>query len=121
MPLPFAAPAGDVYDATPDFVLAVSVLASLEAAAGHEGHAVVLPFLGMARAELTDFGQRRPTHYLDVEVGDLHAGLADLEERLTALLAASEVLQQTLRLDAARRYVRRGVRAARQRCRSTEV
>lgn len=101
----------EVYDATPDFVYAVSLLAALEDATGQEGHAVVLPFLGMARAELTDFGQRRPAHYVPVQIGDLRSGLDDLEQRLTALLADSQVLQHTLRLDSARRLLRRGVAA----------
>ena len=101
----------EVYDATPDFVYAVSLLAALEDATGQEGHAMVLPFLGMARAELTDFGQRRPAHYVSVQIGDLRSGLADLEQRLTALLADSQVLQHTLRLDSARRLLRRGVAA----------
>lgn len=101
----------EVYDATPDFVYAVSLLAALEDATGQEGHAMVLPFLGMARAELTDFGQRRPEHYVPVQIGDLRSGLADLEQRLTALLADSQVLQHTLRLDSARRLLRRGVAA----------
>jgi hypothetical protein len=102
---------GDVYDATPDFVYAVSLLAALEDAIGQDGHAMVLPFLGMARAELTDFGQRRPARYVPVQVGDLRSGLADLEQRLTALLADSRVLQHSLRLDSARRLLRRGVAA----------
>jgi hypothetical protein len=113
MPLSSAARAGDRYDATLDFDYAVSLLAALESATGQEGHAVVLPFLGMARAELTDLGQRRPAHYVPVEVGDLRSGLVDLEERLTALLADSQVLQHSLRLDSARRLLRRGVAAVR--------
>lgn len=111
MPVPTTARVGDSYDATPDFVYAVSLLASLEGATGQDEHAVVLPFLGMARAELTDFGQRRPAHYVPVEVGDLRSGLVDLEERLTALLAGSQVLQHSLRVDSARRLLRRGVAA----------
>ncbi len=103
--------ASEMYDATPDFVYAVSLLAALEDATGHDGHRIVLPFLGMARAELTDFGQRRPAHYVPVQIGDLRSGLADLEQRLTALLADSQVLQHTLRLDSARRLLRRGVAA----------
>lgn len=97
------------YDATPDFVYAISLLAALEGAAGQDGHARALPFLGMARAELTDFGQRRPVGYLPVRVDDLRAGLAELDERITALLADSTVLRHSLRLDAARRILRRGV------------
>jgi hypothetical protein len=70
-----------------------------------------LPFLGMARAELVAFGQRRPTGYVEVEIHDFHAGLAELEERLTTMLTSSEVLQHTLRVDAARRLLRRGIAA----------
>lgn len=111
MSVPTDLRSGDVYDATPDFVYAVSLLAALEGATGQDGHAMVLPFLGMARAELTDFGQRRPARYVPVRVDDLRSGLADLEERLTTLLADSQVLQQSLRLDSARRLLRRGVAA----------
>ncbi len=111
MAVPTAVLDGGVYDASPDFVYAVSLLATLEAATGQEGHAMVLPFLGMMRAEMTDFGQRRPARYVPVEVGDLRAGLAELEQRLTDLVASSEVLQHSLRLDSARRLLRRGVAA----------
>ncbi|MGE0229653.1 MAG: hypothetical protein AB7U23_14210 [Dehalococcoidia bacterium] len=111
MAVPTALRDGDVYDASPDFIYAVSLLAALEAATGQDGHSLVLPFLGMTRAELTDFGQRRPTHYVPVQVGDLRAGLTELEQRLTGLLADSQVLQHSLRLDAARRLLRRGVAA----------
>lgn len=111
MTVPATGRPGDVYDATPDFVYAVSLLAALEDATGQEGHAMVLPFLGMARAELTDFGQRRPAGYVPVQVGDLRSGLADLEQRLTDLLADSQVLQHSLRLDSARRLLRRGAAA----------
>ena len=109
MPVPTDPRVGEVYDATPDFVYAVSLLAALEGATGHDGHAVVLPFLGMARAELTDFGQRRNAYYLEVEVGELRSGIAGLEKRVTALLVTSEELQQTLRVDAALAHVRRGI------------
>lgn len=104
-----AARAHDACDAHPDFVYAVSLLAALESATSQDGYAAVLPFLGMARAELTDFGQRQPAHYVPVQVRDLMSSLADLEERLTALLMGSEVLQHSLRIDAARRLVCRGV------------
>lgn len=101
----------DGYDATPDFVYAVSLLAALESATGQDGHAAVLPFLGMARAELTDFGQRRPERYVPVQVGDLRAGLDELEQRITALLDHSPALQHSLRLDSVRRLLRRGAAA----------
>lgn len=111
MAVPTAVLDGGVYDGSPDFVYAVSLLAALEAATGQEGHAMVLPFLGMTRAEMTDFGQRRPAHYVPVHVGDLRAGLAELEQRLTELLASSQVLQHSLRLESARRLLRRGAAA----------
>jgi hypothetical protein len=110
---PYADVTGDAYDATPDFIHAVSLLAALEGATGEEGQGEALPFLGMARAELVAFGLRRPIDYVDVEIDDFHAGLAELEERLTAMLTSSEALQHTLRLDAARRLLRRGITAAR--------
>jgi hypothetical protein len=102
----------DVYDVEPDFVYAVSLLAALEGATGQAGHHAALPFLGMARAELVDYGQRRPSHYLDVEVGDFHDGLVELDGRLALLRASSPVLQETLRIEAARRLVRQAMTAA---------
>jgi len=114
-PLNFAPHAGvarDVHDPTSDFVYAVSLLAALEGATGQDGYEEILPFLGMARAELVDFGQRRPSHYVDVEIDDFHDGLAELDERLAAMLAASEDLEHSLRLDAARGLLRRGIVAA---------
>ena len=111
MPISTTTVERDGYDATPDFVYAVSLLAALESATGHTGHTTVLPFLGMARAELTDFGQRRPERYVPVAVGDLRAGMDELDLRITALLDHSPVLQHSLRLDSARRLLRRGVAA----------
>lgn len=111
MPISTTTVERDGYDATPDFVYAISLLAALESATGQEGHATVLPFLGMARAELTDFGQRRPERYVPVQVSDLRAGMDELEQRITALLDHSPVLRHSLRLDSARRLLRRGVAA----------
>jgi len=71
--LSYAGVAGDVHDAAPDFDCAVSLLAALEGSTGEEGHGEALPFLGMARAELVAFGQRRPADYVDVEINDFHA------------------------------------------------
>ena len=110
MTLPSTVPAADGYDASPDFVYAVSLIAALETApaAGH----VVRPLLGMARAELTDFGQRRPAHYVEVTVTNIHAALVELEERLIALRAGSQMLQHSLRADAALRLLHRGLAVA---------
>lgn len=108
MSTPSSTLAGDKQDGTPDFVYAVSLLAALEGYAGHGRHSALLPYLGMARSELVDFGQRRPTHYVQVEVTDVRAGLDELEQRLSALLASSPDLRQTLRIEAARGLLRRG-------------
>ncbi len=100
-----------VYDETPEFVYAVSLLAALEAATGLAGHTTVLPFLGMARAELTDFGQRRPIRYDAAHIDYLGSGLAELDQCFTALLAQSQGLQHSLRTESALRLLRRGAAA----------
>jgi hypothetical protein len=102
----------DGYDATPDFCNAVSLLAAIEGASGRAGHEEALPFLGMARAELVDFGERRPAQLVDIAVVDVPAGLRELDTRITTLLADTHALQLSLRLDAARNHVRRGIQAA---------
>lgn len=95
-------------DDSAEFISAVSLLAALEAYTTHRGHRTVLPYLGMARAELTDFGQRRPAALIPVDVEDLAVSLRDLDEQLALMAAHSPVLQQTLRIDAARRMLGRG-------------
>lgn len=103
--------AGDGYDASPDFVYAVSLLAALESMPATTGHAVG-PLLGMARAELTDFGQRRPAHFVEVPITNWHGAMTELEQRLTQLVVDSQTLQHTLRVEAALRLLRRGLVAA---------
>lgn len=105
--------ANDGCDSSPGFLQAMSLLAALERAKEQDGHARMLPFLGMARAELTDFGGRRPERYIPIQIGDLNGGLADLERCLNALMSGSMDLRQSLRIDAALRTLRRGVLDAR--------
>ena len=95
-------------DDSAEFISAVSLLAALEADTAHPSHRTVLPYLGMARAELTDFGQRRPAALVPVDVEDLAVGLRALDEQLALVQAHSPVLQHTLRIDAARRILGRG-------------
>lgn len=102
----------DVHDSSPDFCYAVSLLAAMEGAIGMAGHEEVLPFLGMARAELVEFGQRRPAYLIALEPTSIRSGLCELQDRLTALLAESTVLRHSLRVDAARAHVRRGLSEA---------
>lgn len=63
----------------------------MEGASELNGHAALLPHLGMARAELTDFGQRRVPHFHSIDVTDLDTGLAELDQRLTSMLAVATV------------------------------
>lgn len=88
------------------FVEAVSLLAALEALPS-PGRTNVLPYLGIARAELVDYGQRQVPGFVQVRVTDLTDGLAELDMRLDALLRASEDLQHSLRIESALRWARR--------------
>lgn len=100
-----------VLDVNPDFCLAVSLLAALESATEQDGHAGVLPFLGMARAELTDFGHHRQARYIEVEVTDLRTGLRELAHRMTELRAVSSDVQRSLGIESSRRLLERAIAA----------
>lgn len=92
-------------DSEHDLACAVSLVAAMEGATDLDGHSALLPYLGMARAELTDFGQRRVTNYLAVGITDLHAATVELEWLLTAMLSKATVEQHRLRIEAALRYL----------------
>lgn len=96
------------YDSNPDFVTAVSLFAALEGRCIASDSWNVLPYLGMARAELTDYGQRLPSHLDDLNDVPLTEGLDELEKVLTRMLTASEDLAITLRLRASRELLREG-------------
>lgn len=99
------------YDNSPDFVTAVSMLAALEGASLPAGEAECLPYLGMARAELTDYGQRLPSHFEVTPVPSFRDGLFQLEVLLTRMLSASQDLTVTLRLHASLQILRERVRS----------
>lgn len=107
--------AESVHDATnhgaPGFRYAISLRAALEGATELDGHSAALPYLGMARAELCDFGQRRTDRYVPVVVSDKPSGLAELDERLTTMLAESDVPQHRLRIEAALKLLLRASRS----------
>lgn len=107
MPTMGHAPRNETCDESQAFIHAVSLIAAMEGATDLEGHGAALPYLGMARAELTDFGQRRAERYVPVALSDLHTGLTELEDLLTAMLARSDVPQHRLRLEAALKMLRR--------------
>lgn len=92
-----------------DFVAAVSMFAALEGACLATRSAETLPYLGMARAELTDYGMRLPMHLEHVPVESFLEVLAELEELLTHMLSSSPDLTLTLRLHAARQILREGI------------
>ena len=77
----------------------------------HEMIHLALPEVGDDHLWLTEGLSTYVEGIARVHVGDLRSGLADLEQRLTALLKTSQVLQHSLRLDSARRLLRRGVAA----------
>ena len=96
---------------TPNFVRAVSLFAALEGASAATGANEALPYLGMARAELTDYGQRLLTNFVDIPVPSFCAGLVQLDELLTQMLISSTDLTHTLGLDSAQRLLREGIAA----------
>lgn len=99
-----------ISDSGEDFITAVSMLASLEGlcAAGGTGVVVTLPFLGMARSELTSYGLRVPPHLEAVEINSLADGIADLGRLLSRMVVCSRDLAVTLRLQACRELLREG-------------
>lgn len=88
-----------------DWTHAVSLIAHLQQATDQPGYRQVVPRLGMARAELSDFGQRPTTVFMPTDVTSLSTGLAELQTVLRALLAASPQLRDTLRIGAALHHV----------------
>jgi hypothetical protein len=99
----------NTYDSTDDFTTAVSLLAALEGRCLSTGSSAMLPYLGMARAELTDYGQRLPGRLEDISDVGMHDGLERLDELLGRMLSGSPDLTTTLRLHAARQILREGL------------
>ena len=75
------------------------MLAPQERLAGHDGHGDLLSYLSMARTVLVAFGPPRPLRRRRHRRLPCRHG--PTERRLTALLASSPGLQQTLRIEAA--------------------
>lgn len=92
-----------------DFDRALSLIAALEGAVHLDGQNALLPYLGMARAELCDFSQRPVNTYVAVDVFDVRAAMSELAQRLTELLAMTDVEQYRLRIAAAMRHLRHGI------------
>lgn len=66
----------------------------------------LLPYIGMARHELTDSGTRLPAHYRAVSVPSVNEGMHRLEAILTHLMGRTDDLFYAVRLFEAREIVR---------------
>ena len=93
----------------PTFVLAISLIAALEGEPDIQADALLLSSLGMARAELTDYGHRVPQALSVPDASLLADGLATLRALLTTMLQESTNLAHTLRIQAAQRILDQGV------------
>ena len=95
--------------------LAEALIVALEEACSETSHRGLLPYLGMARAELAQCrpaGPGRPVRLHEVSVTSVHDGLENLELLLTRIVHSNTELSMTLRLLSARQLVREGLEAA---------
>ena len=97
------------HDPNPDFVRAVSLIAALEGACKSSDALETLPYLGLARVELTDYGQRIPTHFEDTPVQSFDQSLVLLDRLLREHLTDSADLRTTLCLHAARELLHEAI------------
>ena len=94
--------------------LAEALIVALEGACSGTSQRRLLPYLGMARAELAHCRPGGPgpaARLAEVAVASVHDGLEDLESLLTRIVHGSTDLGVTLRLVSARQLVREGVDA----------
>lgn len=93
-----------------EFARAVSLFAALEGACGTADGVLngILPYLGMARAELTDYGNNATCELIHVPVTSLPDSLGQLCVSLEHLLKHSVDLAQTLRVREALLIMREG-------------
>ena len=100
------------YDSDLDFIAANSLFAALESQCLEAGGAQTLPYLGMARSELTDYGHNQPSALEATLFKTFEAGLHQLEELLGRLIETSTSLSGTLRLTRSREILREGISQA---------
>jgi hypothetical protein len=91
-----------------DFIEAVSLCAELEGLCVPSGAPRLLPFIGMARNELTDYGTRVPSHCREMSLSSVHDGVQRLEQLLTAMIGRADDLLYAVRLHEAREILREG-------------
>jgi len=89
----------------PAFVEVISLIAALEGQPRVQAEVLLLSGLGMARAELTDYGHRLPGHLHALNPVEVEEGLATLMALLSTMLEKSEQLAHTLRIQAALRIL----------------
>lgn len=82
-----------------DLDRAVTLFARLEADCLNRGAAALLPYLGMARCELVDYGAIAASIDGDLAYPGFGAALDSLEDLLRQMRAESLSLTETLRLD----------------------
>jgi hypothetical protein len=97
-----------VTDTNTDFIEAVSLCAEIEGMCGSAGALRLLPYVGMARTELTDGGARLPARYRAITLPSLAEGIERLEELLTILMSRTDDLFYAVRLYEAREILREG-------------
>jgi hypothetical protein len=98
------------YDSSEEFVTAHAMFAELESTCLAAGAAPLLPYLGMARSEFTDYGLHLPEEIVDTPTyGTFQEGLAVLDGLLTWLATSSTRLHDTLRVQRAQEILREGM------------
>jgi hypothetical protein len=89
----------------PTFVAVISLIAALEGQPTVQGEVLLLSSLGMARAELTDYGHRVPRQLHALDPVAAEEGLTNLKLLLATMLEESTHLAHTLRIQAAQRIL----------------
>ena len=95
--------------------LAEALIVALEEACSGASHRRVLPYLGMARAELAQCRSGGPggaVRVQEVSVDSVPDGLEDLESLLARIMYSNTELSMALRLVSARQLVREGLNEA---------
>ena len=95
--------------------VAEALIVALEEACSEASHRRLLPYLGMARAELAQCRSGWPGRSVrvhEVSVDSVPDGLEDLESLLTRIMYSNTDLRITLRLVSARQLVPEGLNEA---------
>lgn len=98
------------YDDSEDFLAADSLFAELEGESLDAGAARLLPFLGMARCELTDYGLHLPSSIVPApDYGSFEHGVGILDGLLAKMAGDSTRLHDALRVRRAHDILHEGM------------